>query len=129
MSALKKSELVTDSLNQTEYATVNGNSHIIGTIGEGAEQRAEKQSKVNWRLAFSVITVFGVIIAVFPNIASAQATAPTAATFDQIYGVIDPVTMSYAIATLGGAALVAAFSVGGGFKIGKKAYAWIMGKL
>ncbi len=57
------------------------------------------------------------------------AAAPTPADFSVIYGVIDPVTMSYAIATLGGAALVAAFSVGGGFKIGKKAYSWVMGKI
>ncbi|MFG0248224.1 MAG: hypothetical protein ACF8OB_05000 [Phycisphaeraceae bacterium JB051] len=130
MSALKKSELVPDRLNQTEFATVDGNPHVAGTIGDGAQVRAEKHSKVNWRAVFSVMSLFALVACMFPSMAMAQsATAPTATEFEQIYGVIDPVTMSYAIGTLGGAALVAAFSVGGGFRIGKKAYSWIMSKI
>ncbi|MAX23857.1 MAG: hypothetical protein CMJ19_05065 [Phycisphaeraceae bacterium] len=116
-------------MNQPEFATVDGNPHVAGTIGDGAEARAEKHSKVNWRAVFSVMSLFAIVAAMFPSMASAQAAAPTATTFDQIYGVIDPTTMSYAIGTLGGAALVAAFSVGGGFRIGKKAYSWIMSKI
>lgn len=43
--------------------------------------------------------------------------------------VLNVTSIVTAAVTLGGAALVAAFGVGGGFRIAKKAYSWVLGRL
>ncbi len=79
------------------------------------------------KFIFSWVLIIGLFFGAV-NDASAQVT-PASSTFEQIFAVLDPVSMAYAIGTLGGAALVAAFSVGGGFVIAKKAFNWTMRKL
>jgi hypothetical protein len=53
-------------------------------------------------------------------------TPPTTLDFTTI---ISPTVLAVAVAVLAGAALVQAFTVGGGFRVAKKAYNWIMGKV
>lgn len=43
--------------------------------------------------------------------------------------IISPTVLAAGIATLGATALVASFAVGGGFRIAKKTYSWVFGKM
>lgn len=65
--------------------------------------------------------------------AHAQADSPdqpgAALSVSNFFRVVDPVTIAGAAFLLGGAALVAAFTVGGGFRVAKKGYSWVMGKM
>lgn len=133
MSALKKSQLVQDKMNQTEVATVNGNPHVAGTLGNDAKQRAEKHSRpINWRIAFSFTALIAMIGGLFPQMAMAEdalTTWTSPVTTISVLELIDPATLAAAVATIGATALVAAFTVGGGFRLAKRTYSWIMGKM
>lgn len=60
--------------------------------------------------------------------ALAQST-PSPLEITGLSNVINVTTLGAAITALAGAALVVAFTVGGGFRVAKKAYRWIMGKV
>ena len=62
-------------------------------------------------------------------LAGASPTFADGSTAITLTSVLDPTSLATAVATLGGAALLAAFTVGGGFRIAKKAYSWIFSKV
>lgn len=75
----------------------------------------------------AAVVVGGVITAgAITQEAAAQYTPPDLSTLDTV---IDPSTLAAGALVLGGAALGAAFTVGGGFRIAKKAYSWVMNKI
>ena len=71
----------------------------------------------------AVAVVGGVIVA---GDASAQYQPPD---LSSLTLVIQPATLAAGALALGGTGLAAAFGLGGGFRIAKKVYSWIMNKI
>lgn len=72
------------------------------------------------------VVVAGLALSAVPVLAG---TEPEPLEITGLSNVINVSSLGAAIAALAGAALVVAFTVGGGFRIAKKAYRWIMGKV
>ncbi|MEM8494094.1 MAG: hypothetical protein AAF663_01750 [Planctomycetota bacterium] len=81
-------------------------------------------AKVKATAAAATATVLAA--AGFGGDAAAQYAAPTDMTFNTV---IDPAVLAAGALGLGGLALAAAFTTGGGFRIAKKTYSWIMNKI
>jgi len=62
-------------------------------------------------------------------VATTSTDVQAQAAFTAFDTIIDFPAMAAAAATLGGTVLVLAFTLGGGFRIAKKAYSWIFSKM
>lgn len=84
--------------------------------------KAVRKSK---RFAIAVIACFA-LLSVGTQSAMAQYTPPDLSSLDTV---IDPTTLAAGALALGGTALGAAFALGGGFRVAKKAYSWVFRKM
>jgi hypothetical protein len=74
----------------------------------------------------AAVAVVGSVVLSLPVLAQTTYTPPTSIPFTTIF---TPSTMADGAAVLGGAALLSAFTVGGGFRVAHKLFRWVFAKI
>lgn len=78
------------------------------------------------RVVMAMLLMF--LVALAPSVAMAQATPGDGGEIT-VDTVLDVASLRSAVIAIGGAALLAALGVAGGFRLAKKAFSWTMNKI